>query len=130
MPDPKYKVLVVDDDQFLLNMYGVKFKKAGLDVNTALSGAAAISILREGYDPDILILDIVMPAMDGIELLNEIRKQKLAVRAVVIVLSNQGERSDIEKVKKLGVEGYIVKASTIPSEVLSEIMKIAKAHKG
>lgn len=124
-----YKVLLVDDDKFLIDMYALKFKKGGLDVNTATSGEDALAKLRGGFIPDIILLDIVMPGMDGLELLEGIRKDHLADRAVVVVLSNQGQQSDIERAKKIGVHGYIVKASTIPSEVLEEVMKIFKANR-
>lgn len=126
--EKKYKVLIVDDDTFLLNMYSVKFSKYGLDVNTATSGADALSKLHDGLSPDIIILDVIMPGMNGFELLENIRKEKLSPKAVVIILSNQGQSSDIERAKKLGVDGYIVKATTIPSEVLEEVMKIFKNH--
>lgn len=123
---PKYKVLIVDDDKFLLDMYSVKFSKSGIDVHTSGSGDDALSQLRGGLVPDALILDIVMPGIDGFELLEEIRKEKLVPQAIVIILTNQGQSADIERAKRMGVAGYIVKASTIPSEVLSEVLKYLK----
>ncbi len=129
MADQKYKILIVDDDEFLLNMYSMKFKKEGLDVETATGGLSALEKLKNGYVPDVLILDIVMPTMDGLELLEHIKKEKLAVGSIIIVLTNQGAQQDIDRATKLGVDGYIVKASTIPSEVLSEVLKILKEHK-
>jgi CheY-like chemotaxis protein len=67
--------------------------------------------------------------MTGLELLKTIREENLASRSVVIMLTNQSESSDIEAAKALGVEGYIVKASTIPSEVLTEVLKIYEKNK-
>lgn len=122
--EKKYKVLIVDDDDFLLNMYSIKFKKNGLDVYISNNGDDALRKLKEGMVPDMIILDVVMPGMDGFELLEKIRQQKLAEKAFVLILSNQGQTSDINRAKELGVQGYIVKASTIPSEVLSEVNKI------
>jgi CheY-like chemotaxis protein len=124
--EKKRKILIVDDDEFLLNMYSVKFTKSGLEVITSPSGSDAIRKLKEGLVPDAIILDIVMPGMDGFELLEEIRREKLAGQAAVLVLSNQGQSSDIDRAKNLGVQGYIVKASTIPSEVLNEVIKVLK----
>ncbi len=129
MADKKYKILIVDDDEFLLNMYLLKFRKEGLDVEIATGGQAALAKLKAGYIPDVLILDIVMPTMDGLELLEEVKKQKLAVSSIIIVLTNQGAEQDIERAKKLGIDGYIVKASTIPSEVLAEVLRILKERK-
>ncbi len=119
----KYKILIVDDDEFLLNMYSVKFAKSGLDVATSAGGEDALRKLHEGFTPDAVVLDIVMPGMDGFALLEKIRAEKLAKDAIVVFLTNQGQSTDIERAKKLGAQGYIVKASTIPSEVLTEVMK-------
>jgi CheY-like chemotaxis protein len=83
-----------------------------------------LKMLRDGLDPDVLLLDVVMPGMDGIELLSIIRKENLAKNSVVIMLTNQGLADDISRAKKLNVDGYIIKATTIPSEVLAEVQKI------
>ncbi len=119
----KYKVLIVDDDEFLLSMYSIKFSKSGLEVITSTNGDAAIQKLHEGLSPDAIVLDIVMPGMDGFEVLEKIRKEKLAPNAVVLFLTNQGQSSDIDRAKGLGAAGYIVKASTIPSEVYNEVIR-------
>jgi CheY-like chemotaxis protein len=129
MEKDTYSVFLVDDDKFLLDMYSLKFTKSGLLVSTAASSTDALRKLREGFAPDIIILDIVMPVMDGLELLEHIRKEKLSPKSVIIMLTNQGQTADIERAKKLGVDGYIVKASTIPSEVLTEVLDIAKKRK-
>lgn len=124
----EYSVLLVDDDQFLLNMYSIKFKKSGFAVETAVGGPDALGKLRNGLCPDILMLDVVMPAMDGLEFLENVKKEKLVPEALYIVLSNQGQSSDIERAKRLGVHGYIVKASTIPSEVVEEVKTIMRKN--
>jgi CheY-like chemotaxis protein len=128
--EKKYKIFLVDDDQFLLNMYSIKFSNAGFQVETAVGGSDALAKLRGDADPDAVLLDVVMPGMDGIELLEVIKKEKLAPHASFIILSNQGQAADIERAKKIGIAGYIVKATSIPSEVVSEIQAILKqAHK-
>jgi len=124
MENKNKKIMIVDDDRFLIDMYTLKFSKGGFDVESATNGGEALEKLRGGLDPDILILDVVMPSLDGIGLLEKIRQEKLADRAVVIMLTNQGQKSDIDQADKLGVNGYIVKAMTIPSEVLEEVMNI------
>jgi CheY-like chemotaxis protein len=123
------KVLIVDDDKFLLNMYSIKFSKNGFEVNSAGSGEEVLKKIKEGYAPDIILLDIVMPGMDGFEILEALRKDKLAPQASVIMLTNQGQLSDIEKAKSFGVDGYIIKATTIPSEVVAEVTRIYNLHK-
>jgi CheY-like chemotaxis protein len=127
-PNPKYKILVVDDDTFLLNMYSMKFTNNGYEVITCQNASDALQKLRENYVPDIILLDVIMPAMDGLELLAEIRKHRLAPHATVIMLTNQSDSTDIEKAKALNVQGYIVKATTIPSEVITEVTRIHEAH--
>lgn len=122
----KYKIVIVDDDKFLLNMYSMKFTKEGMDVVAIPDPTEALEKIREGLNPDILILDVVMPGMDGIDLLKKIREEKLASNAVVVILSNQGQQSDIDRAKEFNIQGYIVKATTIPSEVLREIVQIAQ----
>ncbi|MBU3968640.1 response regulator [Patescibacteria group bacterium] len=128
MENDKYKVLIIDDDKFLLDIYTVKFKENGLVVDTAIGGEEALEKLRENKNYDILLLDIVMPVMDGFAFLEKKKAENLAPKAVIVILSNQGQASDIDKAKKYGIHGYIVKASTIPSEVLKEVLSIAKEN--
>ena len=71
------KVLIVDDDTFLLDMYSVKFKEEGYTVLPALGSIDALEKLEEGANPDAILLDVVMPAMDGFELLTKIKSEKL-----------------------------------------------------
>lgn len=130
MEKKNIKVFIVDDDKFLLGMYSLKFANNGYDVETTVGSLAALEKLRAGAKPDILLLDIIMPYMTGLELLKTIRDEKLAPGSLVIMLTNQSQASDIETAKSLNVDGYIIKAATIPSEVLHEVEKIWTAKKG
>ena len=123
------KVLIVDDDKFLLNMYSIKFSKNNFEVNSATTGDEAIAKIKEGYSPDIVLLDIVMPGMDGFDVLNKIKTEALAPNALVIMLTNQGQLADIEKAQGFGSDGYIIKATTIPSEVVEEVSRIYNLQK-
>ncbi len=123
-PQKQQKVLIIDDDKFLLNMYILKFQNHGFTVCSAASGAEGLDKLKGGELPDIILLDLIMPVMDGFEFLEKMREGHLAEHAVVIVLSNQSQQADIDRAKKLGVQGYIVKASSIPSEVVSLVTDI------
>lgn len=120
----KKKILIVDDDKFLLNMYTIKFQKDDFEVTTAADGSEAVEKLQAGLVPDAIVLDIVMPVMDGLEVLEKIRADKLTPNSKILILSNQGQSSDIEKAKQLGINGYIVKATTIPSEVVAEVKRM------
>jgi CheY-like chemotaxis protein len=129
MENTKPKVLIVDDDKFLLNMYSIKFSKNNFEVNSAVSGEEALNKIKEGYIPDIILLDIVMPGMDGFQILDNLRKNSIAPNAIIIMLTNQGQLSDIEKAKSFGINGYIIKATTIPSEVVEEVERIYNLEK-
>ena len=119
-----YRIYLTDDDRFLLDMYAVKFKAAGHDVTAFNSGETLLQALREKPAPDALLVDIVMPEIDGFQVLETIKKESLAPTMKAIILSNQGQDADIEKAKSLGAAGYIIKASAIPSEVYTETIKI------
>lgn len=125
----KISIMFVDDDKFLLDMYALKFSKNGFDVRVAQGPEEALKILRDSFTPDVLLLDVVMPGMDGIQLLETIRKEELAKTSVIVMLTNQGLAEDIERAKKFKVDGYIIKAMTIPSEVLEEVRKIYEGSK-
>jgi len=119
-----HSIYLIDDDRFLLDMYAVKFTAAGHQVAAFNKGEDLLQALKDKPAPDAVLLDIVMPGMDGFQVLEAIKKDGLAKTAKLIVLSNQGQDTDIDKAKALGADGYIIKASAIPSEVLAETMKI------
>ena len=123
-----YRLYLVDDDRFLLDMYAVKFKAVGHEVTAFQNGEDVLKALREQPAPDALLLDIVMPTVDGFQVLTTIQQENLAESMKIIVLSNQGQQSDIDKAKALGADGYIIKASAIPSEVFTETLRIIEAN--
>lgn len=123
-----YHIYLVDDDKFLTDLYAVKFKNAGNEVSVFGSGEDLLTALRKTgvAVPDAILLDLIMPGIGGFGALEAIRKENLAKGVKIIILSNQGQDSDIEKAKKFDVDGYIVKASAIPSEVFTETVRIIK----
>src|SRR5438552_3111162 len=121
--DPKQlKILIIDDDRFLLDMYSLKFKKSGLEIDTASNGTSALEKIKSGSKFDIILLDIIMPGIDGLDILKQIREEKLVTDSVIIMLTNQAD--DFEKAKSFNVDGYIIKATTIPSEVVDQVLAI------
>jgi len=126
----KTKILIIDDDKFLLDMYSLKFSKGGYEVNTSFNGSEALAKIKDGYSPYIILCDIIMPVMDGLTFLKELRAEKLIPNATIVVLSNQGQNEDIELAKTFNIDGYIVKALTIPSEVLEQVAIIYKGKSG
>ena len=124
MENKNINIYLTDDDRFLLDMYSLKFQSAGMEVTALQGGAQLLEKLREGHPPDVILLDIVMPEMDGFAIMDTINRENLAPNTKVIILSNQGQDSDVERAKKLGAVGYIVKASAIPSEVVEKTKAI------
>jgi CheY-like chemotaxis protein len=126
--DKKYKIILVDDDRFLLDMYVNKFSSAGHDSEVFFSGGELIDRLKDNSlpKPDVIVLDIVMPGVDGLQVIETIHKENLAPGSIIVMLTNQTGDVDIERAKKWGVHGYIVKATSIPSEVVDMVLKIAK----
>ncbi len=122
-------VYLIDDDSFLLDMYALKFKECGLPVEAISDAATALQKIRDGANPDIIVVDIIMPGMTGFDFLEAIQKEGLVKNARLVVLSNQGQQEDIDKATKLGATGYIIKASAIPSEVCDKVIAISGAQK-
>ncbi len=123
-PTKKHTLLLVDDDQFLLNMYALKFRNSGFEVDIVNSAAVALQKLREGLSPDVILCDLIMPAMDGFEFLKRLREERLASSSAVMVLTNTNQQDEIDRAMKFEIDGYIVKASAIPSEVVEEVKTV------
>lgn len=124
MENIKRKILIVDDDSFLLDMYALKFNQNNFEVFTAENGIQAIEKLKTKLEPDIMLVDVIMPEMDGFEMLKKINTEKLSQNSTKIILSNKSEQADLEKGESLGVAGYIVKANSTPEEVVEQVIEI------
>ncbi len=120
------KILIVDDDDFLLDMYAMKFREAGFLVDIAKNGEEAISKAKE-VQPDVMLLDVVMPKMDGFEALRILKEGNIIPNALIFILSNLGQKEDIERGLKLGARDYIVKAQFTPSEVVAKVKSFLTA---
>ncbi len=117
------KILLVDDDVFLRDMYATKFGELGHTVMAVETGERALEVLEsDGFD--VVLLDMIMPGMTGLELLAKIREMKLSPKPKCIVLSNQGGKEEIDAAEKVGAMGYIIKAELIPSEVVARVSKL------
>ena len=130
MPKKHPTVLIVEDDNGLNDAYKIILESAGYNVQTTHDGKEALDYLAEAGDPMAIFLDLKMSGMDGIEFIQALRKDNLCGKSTIVVLTNQGDSADIERAKDLAVDGYIVKATSIPSEVVDEVVKLYKKHKG
>jgi CheY-like chemotaxis protein len=117
------RIILVDDDAFLRDMYATKFSELGHEVKVVDSGERALEEIGKSKF-DVLLLDMIMPGMTGTELLQQMRNKGLSDGITSIVLSNQGEKGDIEGALNAGAKGYIIKAELIPSEVVEQVTKL------
>lgn len=119
------KIFLVEDEPTLIDMYTIKFKDEGYDVIVSSQGVDAPEVAKKEI-PDIVLLDIILPGMDGFAILEAMKKEPKTKHIPVILLSNLGQDSDIEKGKKLGAIDYLVKANFTPTQILEKIKSIIK----
>lgn len=119
----KIKVLIMEDDSYILEMYKIKFESSDFEVISANDGVMGLKIL-EKKKPDIILLDIIMPKKDGFSVLKEIKSNPALEKIPVILLTNLGQRENIEKGLKLGAASYIIKAHFTPSEIVRKVREV------
>jgi CheY-like chemotaxis protein len=119
------KLLLVDDDAFLRDMYATKFSEFNHTVDVAESPAQALLKLQQDPTFEVILLDMIMPGMTGVELMHTIMETFPKASAKFIVLSNQGQTEDIDEAMKAGALGYIIKAESIPSDVVKKVEELA-----
>ena len=129
MPGSDKTILLIDDDPFLAEMYSLKFQESGFLVKTASDGQQAIDQLESGLIPDIILLDVVMPHLDGFEVLKVIKSKEKLKLIPVVLLTNVGQKEDVERGISLGADDYIVKAHFTPSEVVARISTLLDHRK-
>jgi len=121
------RILLVEDDPFLIDIYTRKLKRAGFETVVAEEGKEALKLLQQKTF-ELVILDIVLPEVDGWAILKEIKELKQKNRDLenlkIIILSNLGQKEEVEKGLKLGATKYLIKAHFTPSQVVEEIKKI------
>lgn len=122
MAKDKIRILLIEDEEMLANMYEVKFKNEGFELDKALDGAEGLEKAKTDK-PDFILLDIIMPKMDGFSVLKALKEDETTKDVPVMLLTNLGQEEDIEKGKELGAVGYLVKANITPSEVVAEVKK-------
>lgn len=118
------KVLIVEDDPILVRIYTVRLKREGFDTEVVVNGEEALESIRKQV-PDVMLLDLVMPKMDGFSLIAEIKKEGFDLPPT-IVLSNLDQSADIHKAKEMGVADYVVKGKADLEEIAKKILQFAK----
>lgn len=122
------KILIVEDDTFISRMYEAKLSSLGYQVKIAENGQDGLRVMQE-WLPDLVLLDLILPILDGFEFLKQIKADNNFKNIPIIVLSNLDQKENIEKGISLGASDYIIKAQFTPSEVVEKIEKCLKSKK-
>lgn len=120
------KIAIVEDDPTISQMYRMKFEADGFDVELADNGKRGVAMV-ESFSPDLILLDLQMPEMDGPTALAEMRKHDWGKNVPVIILTNMGEEESPKELKALGIHSYIVKADLTPSQVVAHVKEALKS---
>lgn len=114
-------VFIVEDDVFLQGLEATKLKKEGFDILVASNGDEALKIIAGKDKIDLILLDLMLPGVDGFEILNKIRQGKSTAKVPVIIFSNLSEEKDIARAKKLGISEFMVKSNFNLDELTKKI---------
>ncbi len=117
------KILLVEDDPLLMDIYCTKLQQSGFEVRVVDQGEKALAAV-EKEKPDLVLLDIVLPHMDGWDILRSLKKNEASKDIQVVVLSNLGQKEEIEKALGLGAAKYLIKAHYTPSEITQEVINL------
>lgn len=123
MPEVKYKILIVEDDSFLLNMYATKFEMEGFEVIMAEDGEKGLRLAKKEL-PNMILLDILLPKMNGFEVLKALKEDDETKELKVLLLTNLSQRAEVDQGFDLGAVDYLIKAHFMPSEVVAKVKKI------
>lgn len=119
-------ILLVEDDEMLHTMYTQKFTKEGYEVFSAYNGQEGLDLAQKNH-PDVILLDIIMPKMDGFVALKKLKKDEGTANIPVILLTNLGQDEDIRRGKELGATDYFIKANHTPQEVVEKVKTVMNA---
>lgn len=125
---PQKTILMVEDDELLSGLLGNKLSKKFRLISVPTGEAAMQQLMKQV--PDLILLDILLPGMDGFEVLRQVKADPKTAAVPVVILSNLGQPNDIEKGRRLGAEEFVVKVTLLPDEVVDLVEKVSqRAHK-
>ena len=119
------KILIVEDDKFLRELITQKVGAEGYEVVSAADGEAGLKAAGE-EKPNLILLDLILPTMDGFEVLRRLKDQEATKNIPVIILSNLGQKEDIDKGVQLGAKDYMIKAHFTPGEIIEKIKALVE----
>jgi len=117
------KILLIEDDKFLRELMNKKLLTMGYDVVSAEDGESGLTMIKESK-PDVVLLDLILPGINGFEVLERAKKDPETAGVPVVILSNLGQSEDIEKGLKLGAKDFLVKAHFTPQEIINKLKAI------
>jgi CheY-like chemotaxis protein len=120
------KILIVEDDSFLRELIVKKLLNEGFEVVAAVDGEDGVAKATSEPNIDIMLLDLILPGIDGFEVLTKIKQNPQTNYIPVVILSNLGQKEDIEKGLKLGAKDFLIKAHFVPGEIVSKVKEIIK----
>lgn len=121
----KKKIMIVEDDSFVMDIYHTKLEQENFEVIEAVNGVEAMKKLQEAV-PDLILLDIIMPYMDGLEVLQKIKADEKLKMIPVVLLTNLSQKEEVNRGLELGANDYLIKSHFTPSEVLEKIKNYIK----
>jgi DNA-binding response OmpR family regulator len=121
------QILLVEDDAFLANIYKTKFEMEGFKVTVAENGELGLKEANKKR-PDLVLLDILLPKMDGFTVIEHLKEDKVLREVPVIMLTNLGQKDDVEKGLELGADEYLIKAHFKPSETVDKVREVLKKY--
>ncbi len=123
MSNSKEKILIVEDDKFLRELISRKLAGRGYEVETAVDGEDGFEKIKK-TKPDVVLLDLILPGIDGFEVLSRVKKEKEVQDVPIIILSNLGQKEDIERGLSLGAIDYLIKAHFTPQEIIEKVKEV------
>ncbi len=120
---PKQHILIVEDDGFLASIYAQKLELEGFETTLATNGEDGLKLARKEM-PDLVLLDLLMPKLNGFEVLEQMKADADLTKIPVLVLTNLGQKEDVERCLKLGAAGYVIKAHSLPQETVARVKEI------
>lgn len=122
--------LIIEDEQFLIDLYTKAFSQRGFKVLEAVDGAQGLEKANDNTQVDIILLDIMLPKMDGISVLRKLRENDSPAKNIpVFMLTNLGQESVIKEALRIGADGYILKSKYLPNQVVDEVEKFLNDKK-
>jgi len=118
-------ILIIEDDKFLRQLIAQKLLKDGYDISEAIDGEEGLKKVKE-EKPDLVLLDLILPGIDGFEVLSQMKREDALSQIPVIILSNLGQKEDVERGLNLGAVDYLIKAHFTPREIVEKVKNALK----